>query len=44
MPHPLVLQLRFTRSEWLRALDFVGNIDDEAPYTPHPADSTLGAS
>jgi uncharacterized damage-inducible protein DinB len=24
--------------------DFVGNIDDEAPYTPHPANSTSGAS
>lgn len=28
MPHPLVLQLRFTRSEWSRALE--GVTDDEA--------------
>lgn len=27
MPHPLVLQLRFTRSEWKRALDGVSDSD-----------------
>lgn len=32
MPHPLVLQLRFTRSEFQRAL--TGLSDDEAPYRP----------
>lgn len=39
MPHPLVDQLRFTRSEFLsgvightRLPQFVGNIDDQASY------------
>ena len=27
MTHPLVMQLRFTRSEWLRALEGVGEED-----------------
>ena len=37
-PHPLVLQLRFTRREFghARLPEFVGNIDTEAPYVPEP--------
>lgn len=34
MPHPLVLQLRFTRSEFLRAIDGVGGDDAKRRITP----------
>ncbi len=34
MPHPLVLQLRFTRNEWLRALDGVGADDALRRFGP----------
>ena len=34
MPHPPVMQLRFTRSEFLCAVDceFVGSMNEEAPF------------
>ena len=34
MPHPLVDQLRFTRSEWLRALDGVSDEDARQRLLP----------
>ena len=39
MAHPLVEQLRFTRSEWLRALD--GVTDEDARKQMHPM-NTIG--
>jgi hypothetical protein len=33
MPHPLVVQLRFARSEFKHALE--GLSDAETPYLPH---------
>lgn len=34
MPHPLVTQLRFTRSEWLRALTGVSEADAQHRFVP----------
>jgi hypothetical protein len=34
MPHPLVLQLRFTRSEFRRALEGVGDADARRRFAP----------
>ena len=34
MPHPLIAQLRFTRSEWLRALAGVPAADAEIRLLP----------
>jgi hypothetical protein len=34
VPHPLVLQLRFTRSEFLRALEGVGDADSQRRFGP----------
>lgn len=34
MAHPLVAQLRFTRSEWLRALDGLGDEDARRRFLP----------
>ncbi|MBI3362399.1 MAG: DinB family protein [Chloroflexi bacterium] len=34
MTHPLVAQLRFTRSEWLRALDGISNADARRRFEP----------
>src|SRR5262245_3485143 len=34
MPHPLVLQLRFTRSEWLRALEGLTDAEARRRFMP----------
>ncbi|MEZ4867123.1 MAG: DinB family protein [Caldilineaceae bacterium] len=34
MPHPLVMQLRFARSEWLRALEGVSEADAQRRFEP----------
>jgi len=34
MPHPLVVQLRFTRSEWKRALEGLGDADARRRFGP----------
>lgn len=39
MPHPLVDQLRFTRSEWLRGLDGVTEEDATRHLGPNPMNS-----
>lgn len=39
MPHPLVDQLRFTRSEWLRGLDGVSEEDASLHLGPNPMNS-----
>ncbi|MGH2604424.1 MAG: DinB family protein, partial [Dehalococcoidia bacterium] len=39
MPHPLVEQLRFTRSEWLRGLEGVTEEDAAVHHGPNPMNS-----